>query len=314
MSQRGPTISIGLPVYNGEKYLARTIEQLLAQDYEDFELIIVNNASTDSTDEICRQFSRNDGRIRYSVNEANIGASPNWNRAFQLARGDFFKWAMHDDECHPSLLRLCIETFRNSPPSTALVFPKTNIIDGEGAIKFTLQEPVASSSARPHKRLEQVLSHIVYANALWGLIRTSMLRRARPAGSIEADLVLLVELSLHGLLVEIPDVLYGLRRHEWNATVINHTARALMTWYNPGHAHRMILLPHWDRVFIEYLKGIRNAPLSLRDRILCTTTLMRVGYWRRFMRWSAPVRYRIGLTSNYRPPQPDQTSGDRAEV
>ena len=141
-----------------------------------------------------------------------------------------------------------------------------------------------------------------------------MLRRARPAGSIEADLVLLVDLSLHGLLIEIPDVLYGLRRHERNATEINHTARALMTWYNPGHAHKMIILPHWDRVFIEYFKCIQNAPLSLSDRILCATTLVRVGYWRRFMRWSAPVRYRIGLTRNYRPPQSGQTSGDRAEV
>lgn len=304
MSQRVPTISIGLPVYNGEKYLVGTIEQLLAQDYEDFELIIVNNASTDSTDEICRQFARNDSRIRYSVNEANIGASPNWNRAFQLARGEFFKWAMHDDDCHPTLLRLCMETFRNSPPSIALVFPKCNIIDGKGEVKFTVQEPVASSSARPHKRLEKMLSHICYANALWGLIRSSMLRQARPAGSIEADLVLLVDLSLHGLIVEIPDVLYGLRRYERNATEINHTARALMTWYNPGHAHKMIFLPHWDRVFIEYFKCIQNAPLSLRDRILCIVTLVRIGYWRRFMRWSSPVRYRIGLTRTYRPPQP----------
>lgn len=302
MNNRVPTISIGLPVYNGERFLAGTINQLLAQDFEDFELIIVNNASTDSTDEICRDFSQRDPRIRYYVNSSNIGASPNWNRAFQLARGEFFKWAMHDDECHPSLLRLCLEAYRNAPPNTALVFPKAAVINGEGKIQFTLDEPVANSSIHPHKRLATVLYHIVYANALWGLIRSDMLRRARPAGSIEADLVLVVDLCLQGLLVQVPEVLYGLRRYERNATEINRTEKALMTWYNPADANKKIVLPHWDRVFIEYFECIRHAPLSSHERLLCTATLLRVGYWRRFMKWTAPLRYRVGLTRTYRPP------------
>lgn len=314
MSKRKPTVSIGLPVYNGEKYLGKTINQLLSQDYEDMELIICNNASTDATDEICREFAERDCRIRYYVNQANIGASPNWNKVFELSRGDFFKWAMHDDECHPSLVRRCMETYRDSPHNTSLVFSQANIIDGEGKVKFACQENVASNSSCPYKRVAQVLSRIRYANALWGLIRSETLRQVRPAGSIEADLVLLVELSLHGLLVEIPEVLYGLRRYERNATEINKTARALMTWYNPGHAHKMILLPHWDRVFIEYVKCIQNAPLSFRDRILCVSTLIRVGYWRRFLRWSGPVRYRIGLSRTYRPPKRVETSEKRAEA
>lgn len=313
MSNRVPTISIGLPVYNGEQFLAGTISRLLAQDFEDFELIIVNNASTDSTDDICRDFAQRDRRIRYYVNSTNIGASPNWNRTFQLARGEFFKWAMHDDECHLSFLRLCLETHRNAPPNTALVFPKANVIDGEGKTQFTLDEPVASSSAHPHKRLAMVLYHIVYANALWGLIRSDMLRRARPAGSIEADLVLVVDLCLQGLLVQIPEVLYGLRRYERNATEINRTERALMTWYNPADAKKKILLPHWDRVFLEYFKCIEHAPLSCRDRLLCTATLLRVGYWRRFMRWTAPLRYRVGLTRTYRPPVQVRSSQQGAE-
>lgn len=291
-----PTVSIGLPVYNGERYLAATLTQLLSQTYEDFELIISNNASTDATDEICREFAQRDPRIRYYVNETNIGASPNWNRVFQLARGDFFKWAMHDDECHPSLVQRCMEVYRDSPPNTAVVFPNANIIDGEGKVKFTLQENVAMRSPYPHRRLGQVLSSIVFAHALWGVVRSDMLRRARPAGSIEADLVLLVDLSLQGLLVEIPEVLYGLRRYERNATEINRTARALMTWYNPGQANKMILLPHWDRVFAEYFKCILNAPLSPRDQILCALTVVRIGYWRRFRRWSGPLRHRLGLT------------------
>src|SRR5436853_274761 len=112
---RDPKVSIGLPVFNGETYLAGALNSFLSQDYEDFELIISDNASTDQTAAICKEHAAKDNRIRYYRNETNIGASPNYNRVFQLARGEFFKWGAHDDECHPTLLRRCLEIFRDGP-------------------------------------------------------------------------------------------------------------------------------------------------------------------------------------------------------
>lgn len=103
MNERAPKLSIGLPVYNGEKYLPDALDDLLGQDYEDFELIISSNASTDGTDEICREYASKDRRVSHSRNDCNIGATPNWNRVAQLAHGEFFKWAMHDDECDRTL-------------------------------------------------------------------------------------------------------------------------------------------------------------------------------------------------------------------
>src|SRR5436190_16408814 len=108
MSARNPTVSIGLPVYNGEKYLPGTLDSLLSQDHEDLELIISNNASTDRTEEICREAAARDPRVRYYRNGTNIGATPNWHRVLALARGEFFKWAMHDDECETSMVRRCL--------------------------------------------------------------------------------------------------------------------------------------------------------------------------------------------------------------
>ena len=80
MNERAPKLSIGLPVYNGEKYLPDALDDLLGQDYEDFELIISSNASTDGTDEICREYASKDRRVSHSRNDCNIGATPNWNR------------------------------------------------------------------------------------------------------------------------------------------------------------------------------------------------------------------------------------------
>ena len=128
MDSRIPRISVGLPVYNGEAYLPAALTSLLKQDYGDFELIVSDNASTDGTEAICREFAANDPRIRYSRNETNIGAARNYNRVFELSRSKLFKWASHDDECHPSLLRRCVEVFDMSPPSTALVYTRAEIM------------------------------------------------------------------------------------------------------------------------------------------------------------------------------------------
>src|ERR1700737_2789384 len=92
-----PRVSIGLPVYNGERYLRFAIDSLLEQDYINFELIISDNASTDATQAICQEFADKDPRVRYYRNQTNLGASGNYDRVFELARGDLFKWAAHDD-------------------------------------------------------------------------------------------------------------------------------------------------------------------------------------------------------------------------
>ena len=103
-----PRLSIGLPVYNGENYLAESIEALLGQSYQDFELIISDNASTDGTDGISRRYAKQDSRVRYIRHQRNIGLAPNHNFVFRQSRGEFFKWAASDDLYARDLLRaLC---------------------------------------------------------------------------------------------------------------------------------------------------------------------------------------------------------------
>ena len=109
-----PTVSIGLPVFNGEAYLKRALDSLLSQDFGAFELIISDNASTDGTEAICREYARRDRRIAYHRNASNLGATANYRRAFTFSRARFFKWALHDDECHPSLLRECLAVLEST--------------------------------------------------------------------------------------------------------------------------------------------------------------------------------------------------------
>jgi len=297
--ERLPKISIGLPVFNGERFLAGALNSLVHQDFEDFELIISNNASTDGTEAICRDFAARDARIRYYHNQTNIGASPNYNRVFNLARGEFFKWASHDDECHPSLLRRCLDRFAEGPASAVLVFPKSEIIDEVAGVRFASPDAVASLSPRPFKRFAIVLAHVDFANALWGLIRSDALRRTRLMGCLEADRVLLGELSMLGELIEIPELLYYERRHQGSAMAKHRTAKELLSWHDPGKATSRILLPHWERVYFEYMKSAWHMPLPGFERLLCCCAVPSVCYWRRLMNWSSPWRKRIGLGRSF---------------
>ncbi|MCC6007831.1 MAG: glycosyltransferase [Rhodobacteraceae bacterium] len=92
-----PRVSIGMPVHNGARYLRGAVESFLAQSFTDFELIISDNASTDRTEAIAREFARNDPRIRYIRQARNIGAVANFAFVLHEARGEFFQWAAHDD-------------------------------------------------------------------------------------------------------------------------------------------------------------------------------------------------------------------------
>ena len=132
MKGKTPCVSIGLPVYNGERFLTEAIESLLSQTYQDFELIISDNASTDRTEEICRKYAAQDPRIRYSRNAANIGGTNNANLTFELAHGEYFRWAADDDRCAPTLVERLVEELDKRPDVTNS-FAAVVVIDANGS-------------------------------------------------------------------------------------------------------------------------------------------------------------------------------------
>src|ERR1700689_1019951 len=138
-----PRLSIGLPVYNGERYLAESLDSLLGQSYENFELIISDNASTDATADICRRYGQQDSRIRYFRQPKNIGLSPNHNFVFEQSSSEFFKWAASDDLYARDLLKYCIEAL-DEYPDIALAHCWTAIIDSGGNVTEAPEYPLAT--------------------------------------------------------------------------------------------------------------------------------------------------------------------------
>jgi glycosyltransferase involved in cell wall biosynthesis len=288
-----PRVSIGLPVYNGEKYIQHALDSLLQQDYEDFELIISDNASTDLSPEICKRYAAMDKRIRYYQNESNIGAKWNYRRVFELAKGKYFKWAACDDECYPSMVRRCAETLDETPASVVLVYPKGEIIDEYGRVVGTPEDHVNSNAAKPHRRLTRVLFRVALAHSFYGLIRSEALRKTRGYVNIAADWVILAELAMLGEIWEIPEVLFRLRRHPECAMELHKTRRAMEEWHDPNRKNLRVVLPFDIAVIIEYLRSVRYARLRPLDKGLCFVTALVVPPWRGFLRATGKPRNRL---------------------
>ncbi len=207
-----PRVSIGMPVYNGELYLVKAMESLLAQDFGDFELIVSDNASTDATEDICRRFAAADNRIRYHRNDTNLGAAWNFNSLFKLARGKYFKWAAHDDVCEPEFIRKCVRVLEQDS-SVVLCYPRTRIIGTRGQVLQDYNVRLNADAALPPDRVRAIIAdHLCFE--IFGLIRSSVLRKTRLIGNfISSDRALLIELALHGRFFEIPEYLFMRRAH-----------------------------------------------------------------------------------------------------
>lgn len=263
---KAPRVSIGMAVYNGEQFVGFTIELLLQQTFGDHELIICDNCSTDRTEEICRGYAAKDARVRYFRNDTNIGVARNFNRAFSLARGEYFKYASADDYYAPTLLAKCVDVL-DRRPEVVLCYPKTQLVDDKNAPVGVYEDKLDLQFPAPHKRLSWLLWNMVLCNAVFGLQRTTVRRQVRPYGAYpSSDTVFLAELSLFGYFVELPERLFFRRMFERSMEKYPSPYER-MKIYDPGNTSRW-LFPNW-KLFFDHFAAIHRAPLSFAERLMC---------------------------------------------
>lgn len=232
MANIPPKVTIGMPIYNAENYVRDAIDSILAQTFEDFELIITDNASTDSTQAICEEYAAQNPRIRYHRNPENIGANRNFNFVFTLARGTYFKWAAHDDLIAPTYLEKCVSRLE-ADHSFVLAHSETRLIDplgcelavptdGTNYVKDELGRLIFVGRDSNERKFSSLSASERFQGALdtgwcyevFGVIRADALRKTpvlRPFYG--ADKVLLAELASMGRFAIIPEMLFHNRRH-----------------------------------------------------------------------------------------------------
>jgi glycosyltransferase involved in cell wall biosynthesis len=269
-----PRLTIGLPVYNGEKYVSESIEALLGQSFADFELIISDNASTDSTGDICRRYEQQDSRVRYLRQPRNIGLSPNHNFVAEQARGELFKWASYDDLYARDLLERCIDAL-DKYPEIVLAHCWTAKIDDSGAAIEAVNYSLNTACARTPERFRSLLFDDG-GDDDYGVIRTEVLRRTAMQGSYHhADRTIVAELGLHGPFYQVPDWLYFRREHPGQNGVVSTRRRCVNM--DPRRANRLRhpAVRLYGEYVWAYISAIRRAPLPAAERRECYRHLAR---------------------------------------
>jgi glycosyltransferase involved in cell wall biosynthesis len=259
-------VSIGIPVYNGARFLKEAIDSILAQTFEDLELVISDNASTDQTEQICRAYAAKDKRVRYYCNEKNLGAAWNYNCVFELSTGEYFKWQAHDDLCGPRFLEKGVAVLAGDP-SIVLCYSKFVRIDEHGNPLKILTSKV-TGRGKPHERFRSVILRRNTCEEVFGLMRASALRKTRLYSSYSnCDDNLLAELALQGCFYAIQEPLIMHRIHPGQSTRAYSNRLDRMAWFDPLVAGR-IAFPGF-RQFFEYLWLIRRSALPWPERLRC---------------------------------------------
>jgi len=263
--KNAPKVSIGIPVFNGENFLESALRSILAQTFEDFELIISDNASTDRTADICEQYASQDGRVLYLRQPANLGAQPNYNLLVGQARGRYFKWAAHDDMLAPTFLERCVDVL-DTHPRVTLVYPRAEVIDAHGRTIERYDVHLQTDSEDAGVRFRELLLSWHRCYEIFGVFRREALAQTDLFDTFwGADRTLLQEVALLGPFHEIPDYLFHPRSHpEQSITKLRGKDVARTYWSDMRSAGR-IVLPAWN-VMLGNLRLAHKADVPLGEK------------------------------------------------
>jgi glycosyltransferase involved in cell wall biosynthesis len=272
-----PRITVAVPVYNGERYLARTLDSLLRQTVRDFVLLVGDNASTDGTAAIIQAYAARDPRVRHVRHPRNLGAATNYSRLCELAETELFRWSAADDCSEPRFLEACLEALERDPDAV-LAYPRIIMIDEEDRPLGEYDEGLHLPQTRSRDRFFTLLRNSRLCNALYGLGRTDAFRRTRLLGPFRgSDIIFEAELTLYGKILEVPEPLLLRRMHADAFTCMS--VEQQWEFNTPGHP-RGVELYRW-RHLREHIHSIVRAPLSLPERFAMLAGLARETVWSR---------------------------------
>ena len=277
-----PRVSIGMPVFNGAATIKHSIESLLRQTFSDFELIVSDNASTDSTRDIVEKLAKADPRIRYVRHAENRGANGNYSYLALVSRGEYFKWATSSDMCAPKFIEQCLFALERDPQAV-LAAPRTSLFAGDILSAKPYDGDIEILDSTPSERLRKLRSSLGLNNVLNGLIRLDALRQTRLIEPYyQADIVLVGHLALLGKILLVNEHLYYRRMEVATATALQDRV-AWRKHHYPTVSARM-LFQSWKKCAGWLHAGI-STPVPFSEKIRVLTLVARMCNWERRKLW-----------------------------
>ena len=262
-----PKVSIGIPVFNGAKTLAKTIEAAINQDYKNLEIIISDNCSTDETQLIAEEFQKKDSRIRYIRQEINYGMTANFSKVFENSTGEFFMWAAHDDQHEPTFISRCLPLLLSNPEA-GLCVPKTQAFF-RGEVTWVSSMKTFNGIDARIRLYNETLKHFP-AVGMYGLYRSSKVAKTYLWRNFTgADLVFVQDLTLHGHIIICEEILFSyFEREKWN-TLEQDYANIYGTSKIPWHYSPFLI------VLEKQMNTIFHSQNSLISKFLLLGILLR---------------------------------------
>ncbi len=268
-------VDIAMPVYNGARYLAATLDSFLGQTHEDWAIWISDNGSTDDTPSVAAGYVARDPRIHYERHAENRGAAWNFNHARVFARGPYFKWAAHDDLHEPTYLIRCIEALEEHPDAV-IAQPRTVFIDDLGQELLRSFRVNDWADPSPATRLKAVLWRNHEYSFAFGMVRGSLVGEiGEYVARYGADELLLSELALRGKFIEIDEHLFHNRLHPNRSMVQNSGIRYRLLWNGwwGGSTGRGSRFPAW-RFLADLRDIVDRVPIGDADKRDCRKVLV----------------------------------------
>lgn len=212
-------VTIGLPVYNEERFIRGALDSLLTQEFQDFVLLVCDNASTDATVAICREYEKRDARVRVQVGEQNVGAVGNFRRAVELAETPYFMWAAADDRWSPRFVGRLVRELDENPQALLAMSAVQRIDEGGRELDVVRFQGRDDPNARgPWGMLKGFTSNRKYNLFLYGLFRTDALRRTMPLfpPALGGDRLFLMQFAAAAPIRYVDEVLHFKTRQERN--------------------------------------------------------------------------------------------------
>lgn len=270
-----PLVSVGVPVYNGERFLTETLAALQQQRLDDIEILVADNGSTDSTLEIAEAFANEDDRFRVLHSTVNRGSTWNYNRLLGEARAPYFMWNAADDVILPQHLSTCRQLLLEHQ-NAVVAFCRAVRVNARGELVGEYDDAdLDFLSPGPAERLDRLFRHGLWYAAYWGLYRTDALRAA---GGFDAfygqDIALAVKMAMRAPWVQGQAQSHRVRVHEKQMTNLQGADPVQQTRiFTPTH-RRPVAFPAWYLNYRLYVE-VAHAPVAMAERLRAMFVIFR---------------------------------------
>jgi len=237
-----PLVSVGVPVYNGAKTIREALTHVLAQDYPNLEVVVSDNFSSDATGEICRELARGDSRVRYTRTEELLPLYGNWQRVFELSRGEFFLWSAADDVRPRETIRRLVDALRGEAQAVMAHGPiVVELLGSQEALRVANEFP--SLGLDLAGRVRAYVKGIQHPGMMHGLLRRSALERlpllttpaqTRKGGPYGQDYLFNLRVVALGPVVWIPNPILTYRDRIWKDSPFDDPIGTRMRWTREG--------------------------------------------------------------------------------